>query len=83
MFNLASKIRHCCPSTDVSRSYSNGEAATCFSAPTWKPLMPIRERKHGISGAEWLRTFGKGTGNDLDHTKFGLSLFGVGGSVRW
>lgn len=70
MFNLASKIRHCCPSTDVSRSYSNGEAATCFSAPTWKPLMPIRERKHGISGAEWLRTFGKGTGNDLDHTKF-------------
>ena len=32
--------------------------------------MPIRERKRGISGAGWLRIFGKGTGNDLDYTKF-------------
>lgn len=32
--------------------------------------MPTRGRKHGISGAGWLRIFGKGTGNDLDHTKF-------------
>lgn len=34
--------------------------------------MPIRERKHGISGAGWLRIFGKGTEmtNNVDHTKF-------------
>lgn len=32
--------------------------------------MPTRGRKRGISSAERLRTFGKGTGNDLYYTKF-------------
>lgn len=52
MFNLVRGFGTAAPSADVSRSYSNGEAATRFTAPTWKPLMPIRGRKHGTSGAK-------------------------------
>lgn len=65
MFNLVSRIRHCCPFCGCDSAHIRmGEAATRFTAPTWKPLMPVRERKHGTSGAEWLRIFGKGTRND-------------------
>lgn len=71
MFNLASKIRHCCPLYGcVPLIFEWRGRYMFFCTHLEAPYADTRERKHGISGAEWLRTFGKGTGNDLDHTKF-------------
>lgn len=70
MFNLASKIRHCCPLYGcVPLIFEWRGRYMFFCTHLEAPYADTRE-EHGISGAGWLRTFGKGTGNDLDHTKF-------------
>lgn len=70
MFNLASKIRHCCPLYGCVPLIFEWRGRYMFFCTHLEAPMPTRGRKRGISGAGWLRTFGKGTGNDLDHTKF-------------
>lgn len=71
MFNPLTRIRHRCPFCGTTPFIFEWEGRYMYycAGHLNGPYADTREEAW-ISGAERLRTFGKGTGNDLDHTKF-------------